>query len=142
MEEWKTFLEYDCQRGHTFFEVSTEGRIRNGRTGQMRKRTFYPDGYEFFSSHLKGKKQFQKSVHRIVAEAFIPNPENKPNIDHINGNKGDNRVENLRWVTQQENMNNPVTKIRSGRTNKETWNSKKPYKKSPIVLLLEKQIPL
>ena len=52
-------------------------------------------------------------VHRLVAKAFIPNPENKPFIDHINGNRADNRIENLRWVTQRENVNNPNTKYKS-----------------------------
>ena len=48
-------------------------------------------------------------IHRLVALTFIPNPENKPCIDHINTNRTDNRVENLRWVTYSENALNPIT---------------------------------
>ena len=57
---------------------------------------------------LSGSRNPQ-SVHRLVAKAFLPNPENKPCVDHINGNKQDNRVENLRWVTNKDNTNNPNT---------------------------------
>ena len=49
-------------------------------------------------------------LHRLIAKTFIPNPDNKPHIDHINTIKSDNRIKNLRWVTRSENMLNELTR--------------------------------
>ena len=58
------------------------------------------------------------SKHRIVAEQFIPNPDNKPCVDHISTNKEDNSIENLRWCTYKENNNNPISKKKLSEVNK------------------------
>lgn len=70
---------------------------RLGRSGYMEVRL------------KKDGKVSHKSLHRLLAIAFIPNPENKPCIDHIDGNRMNNKIENLRWCTSKENSNNPVS---------------------------------
>ena len=71
----------------------------------------------------KDGKTYPKLVHRLVAIAFIPNPDNKPIIDHIDTDPTNNRVDNLRWVTQQENALNPLTRkhISESKMGHEYW---------------------
>ena len=104
------------------YEVSNLGKVkaikwhRGEEEKEMKPYTTYK-GYLRLRLCKNGKgKQFQ--IHRLVAEAFIPNPENKPYIDHINTDRTDNRVENLRWVTNKENCNNPISKQNYSKSNK------------------------
>ena len=75
------------------------------------------NGYYEYCIRNNGETVY-KSVHRLVAEAFIPNPDNKPCIDHINTDKTDNRICNLRWCTEKENINNPLTYERMNKAKK------------------------
>lgn len=108
-EVWKDIVD------DRSYQVSSKGRVRLKKDTLM----FYilpervdKDGYKEVVLHNIGKI---KKVHRLVAEAFIDNPENKPHVDHINTIRDDNRVENLRWVTRKENMNNPATYDKLGK---------------------------
>lgn len=115
MEIWKPVVGYE-----TFYEVSNLGRVRRldkivtakSRWGGFREffikgkilsGSNYSNDYKFIPLCKNGTVKPQM-IHRIVATAFIPNPENKPQVNHIDGNKKNNRVDNLEWVTQSENM--------------------------------------
>lgn len=96
-EEWRSI------EGFSRYQISTLGRIRNVNFHIM-KDSVRGDGYNWILLVGDDGKQKNFSTHRLVATAFIPNPENKPQVNHIDGNKQNNRVDNLEWVTGSENV--------------------------------------
>lgn len=91
------------------YQISNIGNIKNKTTGKILKP--YLCRYNYYAVTLRDKnhKVVTYRVHRLVAKAFIPNPDNLPEVDHINTIKIDNRVENLQWVTRVGNCNNPLS---------------------------------
>ena len=92
MERWKKIVGFEN------YSVSTEGRVRNDKTRRILKPRQRPNGY--FIVELLGKDFY---IHRLVAIAFIPNPNNYPVVNHKNEVKNDNHVENLEWCTVSYN---------------------------------------
>lgn len=84
------------------YEVSSLGRVRNARTGHVLRPTTNGRGYIYVGLHRDGR-QHSKRVHRLVALAFIPNPENKPEVNHIEHDLTNNAITNLEWATRIEN---------------------------------------
>lgn len=97
METWKDIKGFDG-----VYQISSEGNVWSNTTKKLLKPSIKANGY-YGVTLVKDKKFFYFSVHRLVAEAFIENNDNKPCVDHINGNRLDNSVENLRWCTYKEN---------------------------------------
>lgn len=96
MEKWVYIKNY------TNYKISTYGRILNTVTNKYRKISINSHGY---LSLILCQNNIEKTYlhHRLMAEAFIPNIYNKPFVNHIDGNKQNNNLDNLEWVTESEN---------------------------------------
>lgn len=147
-EEWK-----DIKGWEGIYQVSNTGKVKSldrviknqynintkkfdlQRTvyGKILKPTVNPNGYYQVTLSRPGHKRKQVSIHRLVAEAFIPNPDNLPMINHKDENKLNNRVDNLEWCTQAENIKHSCL-LHPGRISKNNTNN---IKRSYPVLCVE-----
>ena len=101
LEEWRNIS------GYLNYQVSNIGRVRNVNSGRVLKPGINSHGYLHLNLYMKGVGVKDHKVHRLVAQEFVPNPNNKSTVDHIDSKaKLNNTTENLRWATQVEQCRN------------------------------------
>lgn len=109
-EIWKDVKDYE-----ELYQVSNLGRVKRVTSGRILKGSKQTPGYLRVDLYKNGSKS-KKLIHRLVAEAFIPNSENKSQVNHIDENKTNNMVSNLEWMTAKENLNHGTRNKRSSKT--------------------------
>lgn len=102
-EEWKDIPEFSN------YQISNLGFIRNKKTGRILKSATNGSGYLGCSLSNKGKKSTKK-IHRLVAEMFLTKTEDNQEVNHIDGNKLNNRLDNLEWVSKSANIKHAYDK--------------------------------
>ena len=108
-EIWKDIEGYEG-----LYQVSSFGRVKRVTTGRILKGSKDKDGYLVVGLYKNNTKSTKK-IHRLVAQAFIPNHEHKPEINHIDEDKTNNKVSNLEWITRKENLNHGTRNERAGK---------------------------
>ncbi len=93
--------------GYANYEVSTHGRVRNSATARILKPAILNNGYKLTRLYKDGKQK-NFLTHRLVCQEFIDNPDEKQFVDHIDNDRANNNVENLRWVSGRENQGNSL----------------------------------
>jgi hypothetical protein len=146
MEIWKPIKDYD-----DLYEVSNKGRIKSlidFKFGRIIKRELILKNHTDIKGYLycslsKERKLKHHKVHRLVALNFIPNLENKPQVNHKDGNKKNNKIENLEWCTAKENVQHAFkTKLRiiqKGKNNPMCGRFGKDSNKSISVIMCDKR---
>lgn len=112
MEETWKFID-----GYENYQVSNTGKVMNVTTGKILKGQNNGRGYLFVSLYDKNHVCKQIMIHRLVAQSFVPNPDNLPQVNHIDENKHNNCVENLEWITSIDNINHGTHNLRVGLNN-------------------------
>lgn len=93
-------------KGYPGYQISNLGRVWNGNTQRILKPSKMPKGYYQINMVAINGKRKKELVHRLVALAFIPNPDGLPEVDHKDRDRGNNKAENLQWTTRSGNCRN------------------------------------
>lgn len=108
-EHWKDILGFD---GH--YQISDKGRVKRTETGAILKAYVGTNGYLFVRPY-KDRKNHNKYIHRLVAEAFLTNPQNFSEVNHKDEDKSNNDISNLEWCNRSHNINHGTRNERVAR---------------------------